>query len=683
MRRIFIVSAFLFCFLSSHEFADAQITIISDGTWKASTVFDPNWTDVNFDDSGWGNSVSPAPNGVTPIVPGSQSMWTNGIPPALYFRKKITLNNPVSTASCSLTADNEFDLYVNGTYVGTGNNWANIYSFNIQPYLNCGDNEFAIKGIEWIVGTPSLVSFKADIDTLPLTLSVNLGNDTSICGFSGLLLDAQNPGASYLWNDSSTAETFLVITAGSFYVTVTDSNLCKASDTINITTSLAPAIDLGEDTTLCNNTSMLLDAGAGFIDYVWQDSSNNQTLSASAPGVYYVTITNSSGCTVSDTIVISLDVPSLNLGNDTTFCGPFNLLLDAQNPGSIYLWQDGSNGQTFSAITAGSFYVTVIDSYHCTGSDTIIITLSSPPVIDLGTDSIFCNTVSLFLDAGSGFSNYLWQNGSVNETFAVNLPGIYTVTVKDSSGCSSSDSIVIILDIPTVNLGNDTVVCKNIVITLNSGNNFVSCLWNTGSLSPSVAVSPPGFYSVIATDSLGCTATDTMRLDTIEAKQLFLSGDTTLCREDPLTLNAWDGYSKYIWLFQNGTIVSQSQTCLVSESGNYSVVAQDEEGCLFTGDMTVFLLDCYGLYVPDAFTPNHDGLNDGLKIIEQGNFQLNKFEIFDRWGEMVFATSDINAGWDGTYKGLDSEVGVYVYWIEATNESLKVFHLKGNITLIR
>src|SRR5580765_2879926 len=119
-----------------HQYASSQIVIISDGSWKASTVYDPNWTDVNFDDSGWGNSVSPAPTGITPVVPGSQSMWINGTPANLYFRKKFTLNDPVVNAPAAGTADNEFHLYVNGIYIGMGNNWANIYNFDITSALN-------------------------------------------------------------------------------------------------------------------------------------------------------------------------------------------------------------------------------------------------------------------------------------------------------------------------------------------------------------------------------------------------------------------------------------------------------------------------------------------------------------------------------------------------------------------
>lgn len=163
-------------------------------------------------------------------------------------------------------------------------------------------------------------------DTLFISITINapplfsIGNDTSLCSNDTLILNPGSGYLSYLWQDASTSQTFTVDTAGTYYVNV--SNSCGTStDTILVTTIFPPTLSMN-DTVLCFNDTLVLDPGAGYLSYLWQNSSTNQTITIDTAGIYYVTISNSCG-TTADTIQVTtiLAPPLFSIGNDTALFG--------------------------------------------------------------------------------------------------------------------------------------------------------------------------------------------------------------------------------------------------------------------------------------------------------------------------------------------------------------------------
>lgn len=139
------------------------VTIISNNQWKASSTLSNGWFLPDFDDSSWAFAVSPAPNGVTTVVNGAQSMWVNGTPLNAYFRRSFNLPGNVSQASMEITADNAYKVYVNGVLIAEDVAMWTSKTYNIAGRLRCGFNVIAIHGIEWTAGTPSLVSCRINI----------------------------------------------------------------------------------------------------------------------------------------------------------------------------------------------------------------------------------------------------------------------------------------------------------------------------------------------------------------------------------------------------------------------------------------------------------------------------------------------------------------------------------------
>jgi gliding motility-associated-like protein len=268
---------------------------------------------------------------------------------------------------------------------------------------------------------------------------IDLGNDTTLCQGETLTLDPATPGSTYLWQDSSTDPTFTVTESGTYWVDVTLSG-CLTTDTILVDFISIP-IDLGNDTTLCQGEILTLDASTSDASYLWQDNSTEPTFTVSEEGTYAVEITVGE-CTARDSIEIDYLVPTpIDLGNDTTLCQGETITLDATTPDATYMWQDGSTDSTLAVSNQGTYAVEVTVN-GCTAADTILVSLTLLPVIDLGPDTTICQGDTLTLDATTTNGSYLWQDNSTLPTFSVTRAGVYVVQVSVDN-CTSVAAVSI------------------------------------------------------------------------------------------------------------------------------------------------------------------------------------------------------------------------------------------------
>lgn len=302
-----------------------------------------------------------------------------------------------------------------------------------------------------------------DIDTINVSFFnvpvINFGTDTAICTGDNLVLNAGTGFTSYLWQNNSTNQTFNVTSPGTFYVLATDSNGCQSSDTISVIINPLPYVNLGPDTSICDNTSAVLDAGQGInYSYEWKVVgqtpviATTQTLTVNQAGHYSVIVDNGCSATASDSIVVYLlPAPNVNLGQDQSICDFTTTIIDA-GVFNAYLWSTGATTQTITVGTAGNYWVEVTAANNCKDKDTVNLSILTAPVVNLGADTIICVYDNLLLNAGTGFTSYLWQDNSTANTFFVqgSVMGIGTyninVTVGNVNNCFTSDSIVVIID---------------------------------------------------------------------------------------------------------------------------------------------------------------------------------------------------------------------------------------------
>jgi gliding motility-associated-like protein len=479
--------------------------------------------------------------------------------------------------------------------------------------------------------------------TVNTTPVVNLGNDTTICGSFTMPLNAGNPGATYQWSTSATSQTINVNATGTYWVQVSNGT-CTDVDSITVTAP-APAA-LGSDTTLCSGQSLTLSSSTSAASYLWSTGATTQTITVSTSGSYWVEATTGS-CISTDTINVTFSpAPSVNLGADTTICtGPFTL--NAANPGASYQWSTGATTQTIAVTTAGTYWVQA-NIGSCSDIDSIVISI--PPPLALGSDTVLCEGQPLTLTAPQATS-YQWSTGATSQSINVTASNTYWVEAN-SNNCITSDTIVVTFNpIPAVNMGADTTICNG-TLTLDAGNPGASYLWSTGSTSQTINVSLPGSYSVTVTNN-GCTGSDNIAVTF--APPVSLGEDINVCDASAVTLSVGDNGTAWLWSTGETTPAIE-----VEQDGVYWVEVS-YGSCRHTDTIEVTGASTGNtLYFPNSFTPNADGLNETFKgygtDIEEFNMQ-----IFNRWGELFFETSDMNTGWNGFYKGKLVQVDVYVY----------------------
>jgi len=334
-------------------------------------------------------------------------------------------------------------------------------------------------------------------------LAINLGNDTAFCTGQTLTLDAGNfpGGATYEWQDSSSAQTFLVDTSGTYYVFVTDTAGCTGIDSIVVIVNPVPVVNLGNDTAFCTGNNLILNAGNAGATYLWQNNPipayQNQTLIVNSTGIYFVTAsfgtcTDTDSITVTVNQIVTTNLPdsiicqgdsALIFGNYQTVAGTYrDTVLASTGCDSILVQQLNVNPtynqnlgtvticQGDSALILGN-YETVAGIYSNTyqsinGCDSIVAqTLNVSPihVVDLGNDTAFCAGNNLTLNASAGASSYQWMNGVGfpynQQTFNVSSTGTFYV-VTTLGACTTSDTINITVNpIVTTNLSNE-IVCQ-------------------------------------------------------------------------------------------------------------------------------------------------------------------------------------------------------------------------------
>lgn len=210
-------------------------------------------------------------------------------------------------------------------------------------------------------------------------------------------------------------------------------------ETVKEVEVVSAEVDLGSDTTLCNDETLGLNGSLPGANYLWQDSATSATYEVSAPGTYWLE-TEVKGCKSRDSIEVDYIQLSADLGNDTTLCENETLLLNANASGASYLWQDSTNGSVYLVKDPGIYSIEIAKG-RCKASDSIQVQYRSLPLVDLGNDTVMCNGHTLMLNASIGNAQYLWQDGSTTASIEVRDSGSYSVMVSD--GCVGYDTILV------------------------------------------------------------------------------------------------------------------------------------------------------------------------------------------------------------------------------------------------
>jgi len=358
------------------------------------------------------------------------------------------------------------------------------------------------------------------------------------------------------------------------------------------------------------------------------------------------------------------------------------------SPGfATYNWQPTAlvigQGQQVNIVSAQSISVSLIATTYdgCETSDTLNITNIFPRPVNIGNDTSFCFLDSVTLSAGAGYLQYNWSTGSQSSLTTVKQPGTYWVMAKDVNGCIARDTMIVqhVYSLPAFSLGNDFTLCVGQQRTLDAGN-YQKYVWHDGSTARYFNVTAPGSYWVKVIDNNNCSSSDTVLLKEIfQPPANFLKQADSLCQFDKISIGPSANYSSYTW-----STGSMQQFITVEKAGSYILTVKDNNGCSGIDTTRIIEKICHtGVYIPTAFTPNNDGLNDLFRARVYGKTTSFKLEVYNRYGERIFETTDPDAGWNGTYKGTPQSTSVFVWqcFYQLTGE--KHAFKKGTVVLIR
>jgi gliding motility-associated-like protein len=443
--------------------------------------------------------------------------------------------------------------------------------------------------------------------------------------------------------------------------------------------------DIGPDTTLlCDGNTLVLDATfPDAIGYQWQDGSTDAELTISTGGIYAVTVTALCGTGVDSVeVVVQMDVPEVDLGPDVRPCPGEVVTLDAFNDLATYLWQDGSDLAGYEVTVSGDYTVEVTNACGTVGDD-ISIQYYLPLTTSLGPDQVLCDGDTLLLDVTHpDEAIYLWENGSNLPERVITETGNYAVTVTTPCETISEEILVEFIEEPLFDLGPDTVLCNGQTLDFDLTVTGATYQWQDGSTSPVYTVSQSGDYQILIQTACNdiIDSINVLILDTI---QVDLGRDTFFCPGYDIGLDAYGGdgtLAAYEW--QDG---NDEQVYNVQEAGIYSVrVYNDCEEVI--DQVTVFECEVCDVYVPNAFSPNLDGINDYLQPYSDCPLTDFRMIVFDRWGGMIFESDDPDKGWGGNYRGAPAGDGYYVWFMSFRvyeNNRWRNVEMEGGVNLLR
>ena len=489
--------------------------------------------------------------------------------------------------------------------------------------------------------------------------------------------------------------TFTGLSAGTYTNFIIDIG-CPLSlpDTIILTSASALTPTITGILSLCQGDTTMLDAGAGYSSYSWTPSGNSQTINVTTAGTYSVTVTDSSGCTGSDTVIVTVS-PNLNpiITGNLSFCAGDSTTLDAGAGYSSYSWSPSGNSQTINVNTGGIYIVTVSNGGSCDGSDTVTVTVNPNPTPTITGNTILCTGDSLTLNAGN-YLGYLWSTTDNSQTINVNSSGNYSVTVTDNNGCIGDDSITITENaLPIITVTNDTICNgEQASLTASGASTYV---WSNSSTSNPLTANPSATttYTVTGSDN-SCTGSATGIITVYLGPQamFFVDPPDVEINEIVSFIDASIDASSWSWNFGDGnTAIGLNPTHSYTSPGSYTscLLVEDLNGCKDSICLKVNVNQLFTFYIPNSFSPNKDGFNEifipkGVNIDEERYLM----QIYDRWGKKVFETTDLHEGWNGSINGniINEETtsNVFVYYFHVYENNTDIDHeYRGAIILIK
>ncbi|MFK7946682.1 MAG: PKD domain-containing protein [Saprospiraceae bacterium] len=565
-----------------------------------------------------------------------------------------------------------------------------------------------------------------------LTPTANAGSDKTVCLQNGALLNGSGVG-TYQWTNSSTLDNDMIATpiamptqTTDYILTVTSPEGCSDSDTVTVTViqTVAQQVTTSADTTICEGDVIQVFASGApsVLQYSWDQNQtglscyqgcNNPFASPTTTTTYYVTLFTTPTCYDTDSVLVTVVNEDQDiLGQDVMICEGDSIQLNA-SVGTNPIFSPSEN---ISCVFCPDPYVFptetkdyIVETTTTTGckiKDTITINVFDNELINAGEDIGTCLGNTVQLDGlGTGIINWIGDNTIsdntiINPTVTPTATTDYYLSVQNGN-CIIIDTVTVFLVEGAELEDGEFTICANDATQIGVEGFAANYSWSPGAgLSDSTEKRPLAtltestVYTVTGTIP-GCPSdVATVTVNVIDVTSILPTPSQNVFEGQPTPIiladDALNPNLEFIWSPNLGISCVNCNTPLVTLSSNqvYTVQITDlENGCIGTDSVELSIISsCTDdlVIVPNAFSPNDDGLNDQLFVRGSTLDFIYTFKVYSRTGELVFETQNILDGWDGRHNGKEVNTGVYVYYVEAPCALNGSRILKtGNVLLIR
>jgi gliding motility-associated-like protein len=642
----------------------------------------------------------------------------------------LILNTGGFPASCFGACDGQAVVLPSG---GNGN-----YTFLWQPgNISSAAATNLCQGIYSVTVTDQYGCTATDTAHVgqPSQISIVTSSSPSYCNHASGSATATASGGiggyTYLWQPTNqTTNPAVNLLPGSYSVTVTDINGCHNTASVNVSntpgeTGLITNVTPPLCTNSCNgSTTVSVSGGFPSYQYSWSTSpvQTGATATNLCAGTYSVIISDAQSCI--DTVTVQIIAPpqlTLTPGTGTTICIGQTVTLTATSSGGTpsysYTWSP--SGPTVSPTNNTTYSVYVTDANGCqTAPQPITVQVHPPLSVTLTGNQLACMNVNSTLVASASGGNggpytYTWQPGNYTggSNYIIHPSSTTTYTVSVTDNCTSpvatATFTVTVPPLPVVSFTIDDTsgcghVCSNFI---NTTPNTQSTFWTfsdgfTSTLPTVNHCFQPGAFAatLIVTDNNGCKDTLTLQnavtVHNNPVASFTLGPQPTTILEPNIcfTDNSTNDVVTWYWNFDDPndqtTGTTQNVCHSYSDTGHYcaSLIVTNQYGCWSTAMNCLIIQPYFSLYVPNAFTPNEDGLNDVFlpvgNDVDPDNYELT---IYDRWGNLIFKTTTWGEGWNGVGKDGTkiAQIDAYVWKINLKDHAGQRHSLIGHVSLIK
>jgi gliding motility-associated-like protein len=511
---------------------------------------------------------------------------------------------------------------------------------------------------------------------------------------------AANPPA-FQYNQTGIYTVNLIINEG----LPTQQSACR-----NIVVVEPPVVTVGPDLQICDGRTVTLDAGDGFRSYSWSNGSTDRTIDVDAAGTYAVSVSNGA-CTATDGMELSI-YPVMQINADilqqidcrhTTGEMQINIV-GGTAPFAYEL--DGATGvpqNLFTDVTMGDHTITVTDDKGCTATD--VFEMTEDVTRKLAATATVANplcadsrdgTVSVQVTLGTAPFEYALANGSFQPQpdFTGLDEGTYKVYVRNSA-CIDSMEVQLTKPSPVlVSVTKTDEICYRsdgiVSLAPSGGIAPYSVTWeNNVSTSTTFPDLSAGTYHFAVTDAQGCTVDEEVEIENLLYSNIRIrNSDMTINIGEQVVLEA-ENAQDYHWEPVDGSLSCIDCATTIArplKETQYIVRTSGGQNCISSDTVLIRVTYFRSFFMPNAFSPNNDGHNDYFRPVSKG-VMVFSMQLYNRWGELIFQTGDLNQGWDGKVNGVLQPVGTYVYVVNyglfSDQGEINMQSRKGTFTLIR